>query len=226
MKVLLVEDDAMLGESTRVALEGAHYVVEWVDSLGAARARLDAEGYALALLDLGLPDASGWRVVAALRETQAHLPVVVISANDDIGERIRALDAGADDFMVKPFDFAELMARARAAMRRRAGEARSRLRAGAVELDLAACQVFVDRKHVALRRREYQVLVALLMRRGRVVSRANLEEAVTTWDRGMESNAIEVAIHHLRRKLGDGIIETVRGIGYVIRNGDAGAVES
>lgn len=218
MKILLVEDDPALGESVRAALSRAHHVVEWVEALQIARARLQVDSFQLVVLDLGLPDADGFQAVIAMRQTDARVPIVVISANDEIGDRIQALDAGADDFLVKPFDLEELLARVRAAMRRPAGIAESHIVHGALDVDLAACSVRLGGEEIKLRRREYQILVALLMRRDRVTTRQQLEETVSTWDQTVESNAVEVVIHHLRKKLGDGIIETVRGLGYVIRN--------
>lgn len=221
MKILLVEDDPRLGDAVREALSDAHHVVEWVASIEAVRTRLAMDRYELCVLDLGLPDAQGYESVVAVRRLQASLPILVISAIDDIGERIRALDAGADDYLVKPFDLAELLARVRAALRRPAGLSESRLTVGSVDVDLAACVVRVNGEEVKLRRREYQILLALLTRRGHVLSRQQLEDAVSSGESSVESNAVEVVIHHLRRKLGENFIETVRGIGYVIRDAAA-----
>jgi two-component system response regulator QseB len=226
MKILLVEDDASLGESVRAALAKAHHIVDWVDSIAMATVRVAMDTFELLVLDLGLPDAEGFGAVVAMRKVAPKVPIIVISANDEISDRIRALDAGADDYLVKPFDLEELLARVRAAMRRPAAIAESKLLVRGLEVDLAGCTVSLNGEEVPLRRREYQILVALLMRRGRVTSRQQLEEAVSTYDQSVESNAVEVVIHHLRKKLGEGIIETVRGLGYIIRVDVAPKLES
>jgi DNA-binding response OmpR family regulator len=217
MKILLVEDDIHLGESISAALEAAAHVVDWVGNRRQAENVLAGGSYRAVLLDIGLPDGNGLKVVADMRRLTPDTPILVISARDEIRDRVVALDAGADDFLVKPFDLRELLARTRVATRRRPAARGSRIELGLLLIDLSAHQVLIDGRVVQLRTREYQILVTLATRLNQVVSRRELEEAVSPRDQSVESNTIEVFIHHLRRKLGNKLIETVRGAGYVIR---------
>jgi len=216
MRVLLVEDDAMIGESVAAGLRHAGYTVDWVQDGRAAEAALAASVHELVLLDLGLPRKSGLDVLKSLRAARADVPVVVVTARDAVADRIAGLDAGADDYIVKPFDLDELAARMRAVARRRAGRAAPVIEHGELRLDPAARQVLVAGREVALSAREFAVLEALLERPGTVLSRAQLEERLYGWQQEIESNAVEVHIHALRRKLGADLIRTLRGVGYMI----------
>ncbi|MGH8697643.1 MAG: response regulator [Burkholderiales bacterium] len=216
MRVLLVEDDVMIGESVAAGLRHAGHAVDWVQDGRAAEAALAAGAHELVLLDLGLPRKSGLDVLRGLRAGGADLPVLVITARDAVADRIAGLDAGADDYIVKPFDLDELAARIRAVARRRAGRAAPVIEHGALRLDPAARQVLVDGKEVALSAREFALLEALLERPGAVLSRAQLEERLYGWQQEIESNAVEVHIHTLRRKLGADLIRTLRGVGYML----------
>jgi two-component system response regulator QseB len=216
MRVLLVEDDAMIGESVAAGLRHAGHTVDWVQDGRAAEAALAAGVHEIVLLDLGLPRKLGLDVLKGLRAGGADLPVLIITARDAVADRIAGLDAGADDYIVKPFDLDELAARIRAVARRRAGRAAPVIEHGTLKLDPAARQVLVDGKEVALSAREFAVLEALLERPGAVLSRAQLEERLYGWQQEIESNAVEVHIHALRRKLGADLIRTLRGVGYML----------
>jgi two-component system response regulator QseB len=216
MRVLLVEDDAMIGESVAAGLRHAGHTVDWVQDGRAAEAALAAGVHEIVLLDLGLPRKLGLDVLRRLRADGADLPVLIITARDAVADRIAGLDAGADDYIVKPFDLDELAARIRAVARRRAGRAAPVIEHGTLTLDPAARQVHVDGKEVALSAREFAVLEALLERPGAVLSRAQLEERLYGWQQEIESNAVEVHIHALRRKLGADLIRTLRGVGYML----------
>ncbi len=216
MRVLLVEDDAMIGESVAAGLRHAGHTVDWVQDGRAAEAALAAGVHEMVLLDLGLPRKLGLDVLRTLRAGGADLPVVIITARDAVADRIAGLDAGADDYIVKPFDLDEVAARIRAVARRRAGRAAAVIEYGSLRVDPAARQVFLDDKDVALSAREFALLEALLERPGAVLSRAQLEERLYGWQQEIESNAVEVHIHTLRRKLGADLIRTVRGVGYMM----------
>ena len=216
MRVLLVEDDAMIGESVAAGLRHAGHTVDSVQDGRAAEAALAAGVHEIVLLDLGLPRKLGLDVLRRLRADGADLPVLIITARDAVADRIAGLDAGADDYIVKPFDLDELAARIRAVARRRAGRAAPVIEHGTLTLDPAARQVHVDGKEVALSAREFAVLEALLERPGAVLSRAQLEERLYGWQQEIESNAVEVHIHALRRKLGADLIRTLRGVGYML----------
>jgi two-component system response regulator QseB len=216
MRVLLVEDDAMIGEAVAVGLRHAGHTVDWVQDGRAAEAALAPGVHEMVLLDLGLPRKAGLDVLRTLRAGGGDLPVVIITARDAVADRIAGLDAGADDYIVKPFDLDELAARIRAVARRRAGRAAAVIEYGALRLDPAARQVLVDGREVALSGREFALLEALLERPGAVLSRAQLEERLYGWQQEVESNAVEVHIHALRRKLGADLIRTLRGVGYMV----------
>jgi DNA-binding response OmpR family regulator len=216
MRILLVEDDDLFGDGLRTALLQAGFVADWVRNgehanIAAQRTRYDA-----LLLDLNLPQRTGFEVIASLRETGNDVPVLVISARDASGDRVRALDAGADDYMVKPLDVDELCARLRALRRRSRGRARPLLRCADLVLDPALHEVRVGGETVDLGPREFAILQLLLEHRDQVMSRERLEESLYGWGDGVGSNAVEVHIHYLRRKLGRNYIRTVRGAGYVI----------
>jgi two-component system response regulator QseB len=219
MRLLLVEDDPMVGEAVRAGLQGDGFVVDWVRDGAAAEAALGAHEPALVLLDLGLPKKGGLDVLRALRARRSPLPVLVITARDTVKDRIAGLDAGADDYLVKPFDLDELSARVRALLRRSAGRATSIVARGPVTLDSATREVKVHGKAVSLSAKEYLLLAALMERPGLVLSRAQLEDRIYGWGEEVSSNAVEVHVHNLRRKLGEDVIRTVRGAGYTLPDG-------
>lgn len=216
MRVLLVEDDALLGDGLRVGLGQAGFAVDWVRTGSDAVHALDAEPVAAVVLDLGLPDLSGFEVLRRLRARGNKVPVLILTARDAVGDRVKGLDGGADDYVVKPVDLAELAARLRALIRRASGEAAPALRRGELELDAAAHRVVFRGQPVELSAREFALLHELMRSGGRVLSREQLEERLYSWGHEIESNAIEVHVHHLRRKLAPGVIRTIRGVGYMI----------
>ncbi|ROR32239.1 response regulator [Inmirania thermothiophila] len=216
MRVLLVEDDHPLGEGVAEGLRLQGYVVDWVTGGREARGMLEAGGYDAVVLDLLLPPPDGWTLLREMRRRGDDTPVLVLTACDAVEARVRGLDEGADDYLVKPFDLDELCARLRAIRRRRAGQVGALLRHGEIAVDTAAHRVWRDGEPVPLTPREFEILVLLLEHRGRVLSRSRLERSLYDDADRIESNAVEVHIHHLRRKLGSGLIRTVRGVGYVI----------
>ena len=225
MRLLLVEDDRMIGESLQRALRLEGYAVDWVRDAAAADSTLASERFDLVLLDLGLPPgagagaggpADGLSVLRAARARRDATPVIVLTARDARGDRVAGLDAGADDYLVKPFELDELNARIRAVLRRHAGRAEPLLAAGGVTLDPATRRVAKDGVAVSLSAREFAVLEALLAKPGAVLSRAQLEDRLYGWGEEIESNAVSVYVHQLRRKLGADFIRTVRGVGYFI----------
>lgn len=216
MRLLLVEDDAMIGESIHRALHQEGYSVDWVRDGKSAELALANGNHDLTLLDLGLPRKAGLDVLSGLRQRGDTLPVLVITARDAVENRIEGLDAGADDYLVKPFDLDELLARIRALLRRRAGRAHSTLNAGVLVLDPASHRVTLKGAEVPLSNKEFALLRALMERPGSVLSRAQLEERLYGWGDEVESNAVEVHIHNLRKKLGGECVRNVRGVGYFI----------
>jgi two-component system response regulator QseB len=216
VRILLVEDDKLLGAGIRDALERTQRMVEWVTDGRQAQAALRADDFDLVLLDLGLPGIDGIEVLRGLRASGGKTPVLVLSARDTPPQRVLGLDAGADDYLVKPFDVDELLARVRALQRRNRGSAVNVIEHGPLRLDPASHSVTCDGRLVELQRREYMLLEKLLQNAGQVLSRAQLEAALYGWDGGVESNSLDVHIHHLRRKLYPEVIRTVRGVGFVI----------
>ena len=224
MRLLLVEDDPLLGDGLRAGLAQLGYVVEWVRDGEASLALLAMpkdEAFGAVVLDLGLPRQDGLSVLRAMRGRQDTTPVLVLTARDTVADRIVGLDAGADDYLVKPFDLDELGARLRALIRRATGRADPLVRHGDLVLDPAARAVTLAGAAVDLSAREYALLELLLNHRGRVMTRQQLEAQLYELDKGIESNAIEVHIHHLRKKCGSHLIRTLRGVGYMIDK-DAG----
>lgn len=216
MRLLLVEDDELLGRAMQTGLSQQGHTVDWVrDGISAENAARDGDYEAL-VLDIGLPRRDGLQVLHNLRQHGCNAPVVIVTARDEISDRVNGLDSGADDFIVKPFDMQELGARLRAVGRRAAGRPQPLLRHGNIEVDPAIRRVLRAGAAVALTAREFALLVHLLERVGRVRTRAQLQESLYNWDSDIESNAIEVHVHNLRRKLGRGLIRTVHGQGYVI----------
>lgn len=216
MRVLLVEDDVMIGASLQQGLRDDGYAVDWVKDGRAAEVALADPAHQLVLLDLGLPHKDGLTLLRALRKRGSRVPVLVLTARDAIEDRVQGLDAGADDYLVKPFSLAELAARMRALLRRDAGRADPLVRVGSLTLDPSTREVTRDGKPVTLSAREYALLEALVARPGAVLSRTQLEEKLYGWGQEVESNTVEVYIHALRRKLGPDFIKNVRGVGYMV----------
>ena len=216
MRVLLVEDDELLGNAVRAGLEDAGYTVDWLRDGRLAATALTSEEPDVLVLDIGLPGKDGLTVLNELRERNSTIPVLILTARDTVQDRIAGLDAGADDYLVKPFDLGELTARLRAISRRRAGRATPVIRHGDLEFDPAARTVRVGGEEVVLAARALAILEALLERPGVPLSRERLEQILYGWGEGVESNAVEVHIHHLRKKLGKERIRTIRGLGYMI----------
>ncbi|MDT7513978.1 response regulator transcription factor [Rhodoferax mekongensis] len=216
MRILLAEDDSMLGDGLRAGLRQMGFQVDWVRDGVAAERELRAVDYAAAVLDLGLPGKDGMEVLQALRAARNTTPVLVLTARDAVPDRIRGLDAGADDYVLKPVDLHELAARLRSLVRRSHGVAQDILQAGALSLDPSARQVTWMGEAVPLSTREFDLLHTLMRSAGRVLSREQLEQQMYSWGLEVESNTIEVHIHHLRRKLQADVIQTVRGVGYML----------
>jgi two-component system response regulator QseB len=216
MRILLVEDDELLGAGVHDALERARYAVEWVQDGRHALTALHGSSFDLVILDLGLPGMDGIEVLRSLRAGGGDTSVLVLSARDTTPQRVLGLDAGADDYLTKPFDVDELLARVRALQRRSRGASVNVIEHGPLRLDPASFSVTCDGRAVELPRREFMLLQKLLESAGQVLSRAQLEESMYGWDGGVESNSLDVHIHRLRRKLYAEVIRTVRGVGYVI----------
>lgn len=216
MRLLLVEDDAMLGDGVRAGLTLDGFTVDWVQDGVAAQLAIQAEPYALVILDLGLPKLAGLDLLKQLRQSGNTVPILILTARDTVADRVRGLDSGADDYLIKPFDLDELAARIRALLRRNTGRATPQIRHGDIVLDPAAHTVTASNTPVELSAREFAVLQALLESTGRVLSREQLEQQLYGWNDEVESNAVEVHIHHLRKKLGADLIRTIRGVGYMV----------
>jgi DNA-binding response OmpR family regulator len=221
MRILVIEDDVLLGDAIQAGLKQSGYAVDWMKDGVSADQALGTEPYAAVVLDLGLPRMSGLEVLRRLRsrndpQHDKQVPVLILTAMDSVEDRIKGLDAGADDYLTKPFDLGELAARLRALVRRASGTAAPLLKVAGVELDAAAHRVLYRNQPVELPAREFAVLHALMLNAGRVLSRAQIEEQLYSWGEEVESNAVEVYIHHLRRKLFPELIATIRGVGYLI----------
>ena len=216
MRLLLVEDDELLGDGLRVGLKQAGYTVEWLKDGVSADQALQQEQFDLVVLDLGLPRQSGLAVLKNLRKSANALPVLILTARDSIENRVQGLDSGGDDYLVKPFDLDELCARLRALQRRHSGRAEPQLQHGELIVDPAAHKVSLAGNEINLSTSEFALLEYLLDNKGRVIPRGRMEEMLYGWEGEVESNALEVFIHHLRKKLGRDLIRTVRGVGYVI----------
>lgn len=216
MRLLLVEDDKLLGDGIRAGLKQSGYAVDWVQDGEAADFALRTGEYEIIVLDLGLPKRSGLDVLKQLRAKGSQIPVMILTARDTVDDKVRGLDMGADDYLIKPFDLDELSARLRALTRRQTGRTTPVLRHGNIEVDPASHTVKQNDVVVDISPREFNLLQTLLESAGRVVSRARLEESLYAWNEEVESNAIEVHIHHLRKKLGNELIRTIRGVGYIV----------
>ena len=226
MRILLVEDDAMIGAGVQDCLRADGYAADWERDGERAATALRAGVYDLVLLDLGLPNRDGLSVLRELRARRDRTPVLIATARDAVGDRIAGLDAGADDYVVKPYDPDELLARIRALLRRSAGHAEPAFEHGNVRIDPQTREASVDGDPVTLTAREWAVLQPLIARPGMIYSRAQLEEKLYSWEEEIASNAVEVYIHGLRKKLGHGFIQTVRGVGYVVPKQPGKAVET
>jgi two-component system OmpR family response regulator/two-component system response regulator QseB len=216
MRLLIAEDDPMLGAGLKRALERAGYVADWAKTGEEAIAAAAAQPYALMLLDLGLPELSGMEALRAIRQRRHTMPIIIVTAQDRAEQKVEGLDAGADDYVVKPFDLEELLARIRARIRSREGRTSDQLSAHGVVVDLAARTVSKAGASVSLTAKEFKVLSVLMRRKGQFVSKTDLESALYDADAEVESNTIETAIYALRRKLGADLILTARGLGYTI----------
>ena len=216
MRVLLVEDDRMIGEAVQQALKDATYAVDWVRDGQMALATLDCQDYGIVLLDLGLPKNDGLEVLRAIRSKDNPVPLLVITARDTVEDRIRGLDGGADDYVLKPFNMAELLARMRAVIRRKGGVAGPLLTNGILSLDPVTREASLNGEPIRLSAREFSLLHALMVRPGAILSRSELEDRIYGWNEEVESNAVEFLIHSLRKKLGNDAIKNVRGVGWMV----------
>ncbi|MCB1920070.1 MAG: response regulator [Candidatus Competibacteraceae bacterium] len=216
MRILLIEDDLMIGEAVSIALKDAAYAVDWVKDGVTADGVLENAEHQAVLLDLGLPKRDGLDVLRRLRQAGNTAPVIIITARDGIDDRIKGLDFGADDYLVKPFDIKELLARLRAVIRRQGGQAAPLLSNGQVTLDPTTREARCGAAVEALSAREFAVLQALLLKPGMILSRAELEERIYGWNEEVESNAVDFLIHGVRKKLGSSIIKNVRGAGWMV----------
>lgn len=216
MRLLLIEDDKMIGESLRKGLRQDGFTVDWVQDGRSGETAAEGGVHDLLLLDLGLPGKEGIEVLKSLRRKGNAIPVLILTARDALADRVGGLSAGADDYLIKPFDFEELTARIHAILRRKSGRTETLIRHGAITIDPSSRSVTLDDSPVALSAREFALLEALLDRPGTVLSVAQLEEKIYGWNEEVGSNAVEVHIHALRKKLGADLIRNVRGVGYVI----------
>jgi len=217
MRVLLIEDDPMIGEAVQGALQDATYATDWVKNGQTALTTLGCQHYDLVLLDLGLPGKDGLEVLTSIRAQDNPVPLLIITARDGLDDRLRGLDGGADDYVLKPFEMAELLARMRAVLRRKGGSAIPVLSNGVVSLDPATREAVLNGSSpVQLSNREFSLLQALLVRPGAILSRSDLEDRIYGWGEEVESNAVEFLIHALRRKLGSEVIKNIRGVGWMV----------
>ncbi|WP_046079412.1 response regulator [Halomonas sp. HG01] len=220
MRVLLVEDDPLLGDGIKTALQREGYAVDWLENGREAMAAARYDDFSVVVLDLGLPDVDGMKVLEAVRG-RGSLPVLILTARDDIDSRLAGLDGGADDYVLKPFDLAELLARLRVVMRRAEGRASQFLDVGELRIDEARHRVVWQGEEIPLTRREYALLLELARHADRVMTRPRLENLLYGWEEEVASNAVEVHVHHLRKKFQKGLITTIRGVGYRLNAGDA-----
>jgi two-component system OmpR family response regulator len=218
MRLLLVEDDPMIAEAVTIALRNAAYAVDWVRDGVSAAATIAHEEHQAVLLDLGLPRKDGLEVLRQLRQSGNSVPVVIITARDGVEDRVKGLDLGADDYVVKPFDVSELLARLRAVVRRRGGQAAGVLYSGKVSLDPATHEARNGEMAAMLSAREFSLLHALMLRPGAILTRADLEGRIYGWNEEVESNAVDFLIHGIRKKLGADVIRNIRGAGWMVDN--------
>lgn len=218
MRILLVEDDTLLGNGVCAGLRRDDNAIDWVKNGETALSAVLETQYDCIILDIGLPKMSGLDVLKKMRGSNNDTPVLILTAQDELSDRVKGLDAGADDYLVKPFEFAELNARLRALTRRTRGKASEIIQYSNLKIDTTAHTVEYNNLAVELSRREFALLVELVTNQGRVLSRHHLEQKLYSWGDEIESNTIEVYIHHLRKKLQTDLIKTVRGIGYIVAN--------
>lgn len=218
MRILLVEDDQMIAEAISLGLKNARYAVDWVNNGRTAETVLNSQQYDLVLLDLGLPGQDGLTVLRHLRQNKNNTPVLIVTAHDDLESRLSGLDGGADDYIIKPFDLSELLARIRAVLRRQSGQSTPQLTNGIMTLDPSNYQVtLLENPHpISLSNKEFAILQALMTRPGIIHSRADLEDKLYAWGDEVESNAIDFLIHGLRKKIGKEHIKNVRGVGWLV----------
>ena len=218
MRILLVEDDQMIAEAISLGLKNARYAVDWVNNGRTAGMALNSQQYDLVLLDLGLPGQDGLTVLRHLRQNKNNTPVLIVTARDDLESRLNGLDGGADDYIIKPFDLSELLARIRAVLRRQSGQSTPQLTNGIMTLDPSNYQVtLLENPHpISLSNKEFAILQALMTRPGIIHSRADLEDKLYAWGDEVESNAIDFLIHGLRKKIGKEHIKNVRGVGWLV----------
>jgi len=221
MRILLVEDDELLGDGIVTGLQQEGHAVDWIKDGKTAAMTIPHEEFDAVLLDLGLPRMDGVEVIKVVRKEGVSTPIMILTARDAIEDRVAGLDAGADDYITKPFDLNEVLARLRALTRRSSGRATPVIEHGNITLDPAAREVIFKGSPVKLSRREFSLLHALLQNRGRVISRNQIIETLYGWDEDIDSNALEVHIHHLRKKFGSDVIRTIRGIGYMVSKQDS-----
>jgi DNA-binding response OmpR family regulator len=223
MRVLLIEDDASLARGMDTALRRAGYAVDWAATAADGRRHIEAGNLDLVILDLGLPDMDGKVLLRSLRGARVSLPVLILTARDGLEDKIAGLDAGADDYLTKPFEFAELLARLRVLARRGGQIAEPEQHFGALRINLSSHQVWLNAEEQKLSRREFAILRALADRPGQILSREQIEEKLYGWGDEVNSNTVDVHIHNLRKKLGQGVINNVRGVGYLLAANDKGA---
>jgi len=216
MRLLLVEDDTMLGQALETGLGQTEFMVEWVRDGESALLALEANAYALVILDINLPKLTGLEVLKRMRKIAQHAPVLIMTARDGVDNRVEGLDLGADDYLVKPFELKELLARIRAIIRRSLGRSESKILCGDVELDMSARIVRKNNKAIKLAAKEYKVLALLMTQSGKLLSKTEIEENIYDMTEEIESNTVETAIYALRKKLGKDLITTIRGVGYMV----------
>ncbi|MBT4123621.1 MAG: response regulator [Candidatus Ruthia sp.] len=216
MRILLVEDDYLLGDATKAGLTSDGYTVDWFKDGIQAELALESSEFDGVVLDLGLPGKDGLAVLKSMRNRDDTTPVIILTARDLTDDKVKGLDAGADDYLIKPFDLSELSARLRALIRRSLGRADPIIKIGSISLNPASHEVRADNDIIELSQREFSLLQLLMENVGRVLSRSSLEENIYGWNEEVDSNALEVHIHHLRKKLGSSFIQTIRGVGYTI----------
>lgn len=216
MRLLLVEDDALLGEGIKTALTHFAYTVDWITQGREALSALKHNEYALMILDLGLPDMDGLQLLKTVRQQSIHIPVLILTARDQVDDKVNGLNTGADDYMVKPFDVKELEARIRTLTRRANGRRTNIIQLGRASLDMNQQILILDEQNITFSRREYSLIQAFFERPRQVFTREALEALIYNWDDVIESNSLEVHVHRLRKKLGNNALKTVRGVGYML----------
>ncbi|WP_432459377.1 MULTISPECIES: response regulator [unclassified Agarivorans] len=216
MRLLLVEDDVLLGQSMTASLTRHGYTVDWLERGMGVAATLKAEQFIAVILDLTLPDIDGLEVLHEIRRTGFDLPVMILTARDDINDRVKGLDAGADEYLGKPFALEELLARLRVLIRRQSGSANETIQLGELSLSLIEQTINFQQNPLKLTRNEYKILASLITNAGRVLSKEKLQQSLHGWDEGTSDNAIEVHIHNLRKKVPNKVIKNIRGVGYII----------